>query len=74
MESSRPSGPEFEPISPSQEIANMLRGNYGEEFGFDAETVEEIAALPFSEAFEIAYSYLTSAEVDADAALAQWVE
>jgi hypothetical protein len=69
---------ENEPIYESQEdsgneIAEVLRG-YGEEHGFDAETCEEIAAMPFPEAFETAYSYLTSAGLDADTVLACFMQ
>ena len=59
--------------TPSQEIAGIL-GVFGEEFGFDAETVEEIAELEFEEAFETAYSYLTQAGIDADEVLTLFLE
>lgn len=68
------SGPEFEPKTPSQEIADMLGANYGEDFGFDEKTLSELAGLSFNEAFEVAYGYLTQAGIDADDALASWME
>lgn len=67
------STPEQEPITPSREIADILSG-YGEELGFDAETVEEVANQPFEEAFETAYSYLTQAGLDADEVLDNFIE
>ena len=51
------SGPEEEL---GTEIADTLRP-LGEEHGFDDETLDEIAAMPFSEAYETAYGYLTQA-------------
>jgi hypothetical protein len=62
-----------EPVTPSQEIAWML-SQYGEEAGFDSQTLDELAREPFEEAFETAYSYLTQAGIDADEALAPWIE
>lgn len=66
--------PESEPKTPSQEIAELLGGTYGEEFGFDNETVGELAELPFVEAFDAAYGYATQAGLDADEVLAPWIE
>lgn len=62
-----------EPLTPSQEIADLLI-SFGEEIGFDTETCEEISASPFEEAFETAYSYLTQAGLNADEILASFVE
>jgi hypothetical protein len=73
MNETSPKG-ETEPKTPSQEIADTLAGTYGEEAGFDEETLEEIATQPFEEAFETAYSYLTQAGLDADIVLAPWME
>ena len=56
-----------------QEIADVLR-EYGEEHGFDIETCQEVAALPFGEAFEVAYGYLAQAGIDPDEALAAFLE
>lgn len=50
---------------PSAEIADMLT-SIGEEYGFDDETVAEIADLPYAQAFVIAYSYVIQAGLDAD--------
>jgi hypothetical protein len=60
--------------SPSKEIADLLSSRYGEEHGFDPETCEEIAAMPFEEAFETAYGYLAQAGVDPDEALSDFTE
>jgi hypothetical protein len=57
----------------SQKIARIL-GELGNDYGFDLETVQEIAGLPFEEAFEMAYSYLMQAGLDADTILAQFTE
>lgn len=51
--------------APSVEIAHIL-GALGEEFGFDDQTVAEIAAEPYDSAYEIAYGYLLQAGLDAD--------
>ncbi len=64
---------EQEPKSPSQEIADILSG-IGEEHGFDLETVAEIAAAPFEEALEMAYSYLIQADLNADVLLAAYFD
>ncbi len=64
-------GPEIE--ASGQELADILSG-YGEEHGFDAQTCEEIAAMPFDEAFEAAYSYLSQAGLDPDEILATFME
>lgn len=62
-----------EELTPSQEIAGILRG-FGEDYGFDPETVEEIAEQSFEEAFETAYGYLTQAGLDADEVLGSFME
>lgn len=59
--------------APSLEIANLL-SVIGDEFGFDAETCAEIAAEPYVQAFETAYSYLMQAGLDADVVLAPFVK
>lgn len=59
--------------APSAEIARML-SVLGEEFGFDDETVAEIAAEPYDQAFETAYGYLTQAGLDPDEVLSAFVE
>ena len=46
----------------------------GEEHGFDKETCDEIAELPFDEAFETAYGYLVQAGFDPDEILADFIE
>jgi hypothetical protein len=52
----------------SNAVADILR-DIGEEYGFDAETCNEIAAQPFDEAFESAYSCLLQAGLDPDSVL-----
>lgn len=64
---------EGEPGQDSAELAGVLEG-LGEEFGFDSETCAEIAGMPFAEAYETAYSYLTSAGLDADTILQRFTE
>jgi hypothetical protein len=59
--------------TPSQKIAGILR-EFGEELGFDSETCDEIAVMPFDEAFETAYGYVTQADLDADEVLADFIE
>ena len=54
------------------EIADALASF--ETDGLDPETRAEIAVLPFDEAFEAAYSYLTQAGLDADEILAPFME
>ncbi len=56
-----------------QEIADVL-SKYGEEHGFDPETCEEVATLPFDEAFEAAYGYLTQAGLDPETILSTFME
>ncbi|OGL29984.1 hypothetical protein A3D14_02685 [Candidatus Saccharibacteria bacterium RIFCSPHIGHO2_02_FULL_47_12] len=58
----------------SQDIADVLSHTQSEEFKLDAETIAEIAAMDFEEAFETAYSYLAQAGLDADGVLAHWIE
>ncbi len=58
---------------PSGEIARIL-SMYGEEFGFDEQTITELAAEPYEEAFEIAYGYLTQAGLDADEILNDFID
>lgn len=62
-----------EKLTPSQEIAKVLRG-VGEELGFDEETCSEIAKLSFEEGLETAYSYLTQAGLNAEEVLAPFLE
>jgi hypothetical protein len=57
----------------SFEIAKIL-GELGSDYGFDPETVQEVARLPFDEAYETAYGYLLQAGLDADDILAQFTE
>jgi hypothetical protein len=59
--------------APSSEIGRML-SVFGEEYGFDDETVAEIAAEPYHQAFETAYSYLEQAGLDADEVLSAFIE
>ncbi len=65
------SSQEQEPTS--IEVANKLR-TLGEEQGFDKETCDEIAELPFEEAFEAAYGYLLQAGLDPEDVLADFME
>ncbi|MEX2006804.1 MAG: hypothetical protein WD877_01335 [Candidatus Saccharimonadales bacterium] len=65
--------PNPEEQNPGQEIADVL-SRLGEEYGFDSETCEEIAAMPFSDAFETAYSYLSQAGLDPDEILDEFME
>ncbi len=58
---------------PSGEIARIL-SMYGEEFGFDEQTITELAAEPYEEAFEIAYGYLTQIGLDADEILNDFMD
>lgn len=67
-------GQQPEQPSRSYEIAAHLQASFGEELGFDDETVAEIAEMPFGDAFETAYGYLTQAGINADIALAGWLE
>jgi hypothetical protein len=57
----------------SAALADVLR-QFGDEHGFDPETCDEIEAMPFEEAFEIAYGYLAQAGVDSDEALGIFLE
>ena len=54
------------------EIADVLAPF--EDDGFDPETRNEIAVLPFDEAFETAYGYLMQAGLDADEILSSFME
>ncbi|MBP9813450.1 hypothetical protein H6794_02480 [Candidatus Nomurabacteria bacterium] len=54
------------------EIADVLAPF--EDDGFDPETRNEIAVLPFDEAFETAYGYLMQAGLDADEILSPFME
>jgi hypothetical protein len=63
--------PEAEPQTPSQELADRLRGQGPD---FDEQTVVDIASMPFAEAFEVAFSYVTQAGMDAEKLLAAWLE
>lgn len=58
---------------PSSEIARLLT-SFGSEYGFDDETCAEIAAEPYSQAFEIAYGYLMQAGFDADEILYEFMD
>ncbi len=71
MSEQLPSNPEDFEIS--QDIAEIC-ASLGEEFGFDSETLIEISSLPFEQAFEAAYSYLTQAGLNADEVLSSWLE
>jgi hypothetical protein len=74
MEEYRDFEGEIEKENPSRELADLLQSQYGEVMGFDHDTCEEIAYMPFPEAFETAYSYLTQADVDADEALSRFMQ
>lgn len=65
--------PSQESENSSQGIADVL-SRYGEEHGFDPETCEEVAALPFEEAFSTAYGYLAQAGLDPEEVLANFME
>ena len=54
-------------------IADVLR-KLGEDNGFDDETCDEVASMPFTDAFEAAYGYLTQAGLDPDEELASFME
>lgn len=54
-------------------IADRLK-SFGDESGFDQQTCDEIAEMPFFDAFETAYSYLTQAGLDADEVLAEFMQ
>lgn len=64
-------GPEAK--TESQKIADELRG-LGEELGFDSETCDEIAEMPFDDAFETAFGYLTQAGLDPEEVLVDFLE
>lgn len=66
-------GSEAEKDAGSQEIVDVLR-DYGEDHGFDPETCDEIAALPFPEAFEAAYGYLSQAGLDPEEVLSRFMQ
>lgn len=55
-------------------IGRKLLNSFGPEYGFDYETCNEIAAMPFEEAFQMAYSYLMQAGCDPDEVLAEFIE
>ena len=57
----------------SFEVASILR-KLGEDFGFDEETCREVALMPFDDAFEAAYGYLTQAGLDADEVLSSFFD
>ncbi len=57
----------------SLEIVTVLGELYAEH-GFDDKTLEDIKSLPFAEALETAYGYLTQAGLNADEILAQFIE
>lgn len=57
----------------SQQLANILRG-FGEEHGFDDETCEEIAVMPFEEAFETTYGYLSQSGLDPHEVLTNFMQ
>ncbi len=63
-------GPEAK--TESQKIADELR-SVGEELGFDPETCDEIARMPFDDAFETAFSYLTQAGLDPEEVLSNFL-
>ena len=72
-----PKTPEHKPGNESQEIADMLRRDFGEISGFDELTLADIAAEPFGDALDTAYSYLTQAglpDYEIDEVLAPWME
>ena len=66
-------GLESEPEVLGSEIAEVLK-SYGEEHGFDLETCDEIATMPFPDAFETAYGYLIQAGLDPDEILAEFMQ
>lgn len=57
----------------SDAVADVLRG-IGEEYGFDAETCDEVAPHPFDEAFEIAYGHILQAGLDPDILLGSFTD
>lgn len=58
---------------PSAEIARIL-AVYGEEFGFDDQTIAEIAGVPYEQAFEIAYGHLTQAGLETEEILSDFMD
>jgi hypothetical protein len=54
-------------------MANKL-DSIGEEHGFDLQTCSDLLEMSFPEAFEVAYSYLIQAGLDADSILAEFME
>ncbi len=63
------------PERPSYGIAQALSviERDGEEL-FDRETLDEIADMDYGEAFEVAYGYLTQAELDPEIVLEPWID
>ena len=57
----------------SAEIASVL-ARFGEEHGFDAQTLQDIKTLSFEEAFEAGYSFLIQLGLDADEILVDFLE
>lgn len=58
--------------APSDMIAQLL-AFIGAEYGFDEDTLSEIASKPYEEAFELAYGYLTQAGLDAEEVLSPFI-
>lgn len=59
--------------APSVELARVLH-TLGQDYGFDNETVAEVAIVPYEQAFEMSYSYITQAGLDADQILSVFVK
>lgn len=57
----------------SKKIAETLKA-LGEDYGFDNETCDEIAEIPFEDAVEAAYGYIVQAGLDPEAVLADFIE
>jgi hypothetical protein len=63
---------EKEPLpTTGRECAKILT-TFGEDYGFDAQTYQEIADLPFAEALSDAYGMLMQAGLDANELLAKY--
>jgi hypothetical protein len=58
---------------PSIEIARTL-STIGDDFGLDEETIAEMAATPYDQAFETAYGYLIQEGLDADVILSAFID
>jgi len=62
-----------EELKYSKEIADILR-TYGDDYGFDEETCQEVAELPYGDAVELSYNLLTQIGFDAHTILFKYFD